>query len=98
LTPEAGERGVAVYSAHRDTHFRFLQNVAIGDEIDVTRSDGRTFHYRADATSVVRFDASGIDPLGSGYELVLSTCWPFDALISGPDRYLLHATLIGPDR
>ena len=98
LTPDAGERGVAVYSAHRDTHFRFLRDVAIGDEIDVTRSDGRTFRYRADATSVVRFDASGIDPLSRNYELVLSTCWPFDALTSGPDRYLLHATLIGSDR
>ncbi|HEY0909213.1 MAG TPA: class GN sortase [Bradyrhizobium sp.] len=98
LTPDAGERGVAVYSAHRDTHFRFLQNVAIGDEIDVTRSDGKMFRYRADAISVVRFDASGIDPLADGYGLVLSTCWPFDALTSGPDRYLLHATLIGPDR
>src|SRR6266480_3954822 len=30
-TPDAGERGVAVYSAHRDTHFRFLRDVAIGD-------------------------------------------------------------------
>jgi sortase A len=98
LTPDAGERGVAVYSAHRDTHFRFLRDVAIGDEIDVTRSDGRTFRYRADATSVVRFDASGIDPLSRNYELVLSTCWPFDALTSSPDRYLLHATLIGSDR
>jgi sortase A len=98
LTPDAGERGVAVYSAHRDTHFRFLKDVAIGDEIDVTRSDGRTFRYRADGTSVVRFDASGIDPLSRDYELVLSTCWPFDALTSGPDRYLLHATMIGSDR
>lgn len=96
LTPNAGERGVAVYSAHRDTHFAFLKNVAIGDEIDVTGSDGRTFHYRADATSVARFDASGIDPLAGGYELVLSTCWPFDALTPGPDRYLLHATMIEP--
>jgi len=94
-TPDAGERGVAVYSAHRDTHFRFLQHIAIGDEIDVTRSDGRKFRYRADSTSVVRFDASGIDPLSDGYELVLSTCWPFDALTPGPDRYLLHATLVG---
>jgi sortase A len=97
LTPDAGERGVAVYSAHRDTHFRFLKNVAIGDEIDVTRGDGKTFHYRADATSVVRFDASEIDPLAEGYELALSTCWPFDALTSGPDRYLLHATMIGSE-
>jgi len=96
LTPDAGERGTAVYSAHRDTHFRFLKDVVIGDEIEVTRADGKSFRYRADETSVVRFDKSGIDPLADGYQLVLSTCWPFDALTSGPDRYLVHATLIGP--
>lgn len=95
-TADAGERGIAVYSAHRDTHFRFLKDVAIGDEIDVTRSDGRTFRYRADAASVVRFDNSGIDPAGGSHELILSTCWPFDALTSGPERYLLHAAMIGP--
>ncbi len=95
-TADAGERGVAVYSAHRDTHFRFLENVAIGDEIDVTRRDGRTFRYRADGSTVVRFDQSGIDPVTDRHELVLSTCWPFDALTSGPERYLLHATLIEP--
>ena len=88
-------RGVAVYSAHRDTHFAFLKNIVIGDDIDVTRHDGRTFRYRVDATSVVRFDASGIDPLSDGHELVLSTCWPFDALTQGPERYLVHATMLG---
>jgi sortase A len=94
-TAEAGERGIAVYAAHRDTHFRFLKNVAVGDEIEVTRSDGKQFRYRADGSSVVRFDASGIDPATQGYELVLSTCWPFDAVTPGPERYILHATLIG---
>ena len=94
LTPDAGERGIAVYSAHRDTHFRFLKDVIVGDEIDVTRSDGNAFRYRVDGSSVVRFDASGIDPLSNGYELVLSTCWPFDSVISGPDRYILHATMM----
>ncbi|MBT1514846.1 class GN sortase [Bradyrhizobium sp. SRL28] len=94
-TPDAGERGVAVYSAHRDTHFAFLKNVVVGDEINVMRSDGKQFHYRVDATSVVRFDASGIDPLTDEYQLVLSTCWPFDALAQGPERYLVHATMLG---
>ncbi|WP_050419853.1 class GN sortase [Bradyrhizobium tropiciagri] len=94
---DAGERGVAVYSAHRDTHFRFLKDVTIGDEIDVTRSDGKMFRYRADRSAVVRFDQSGIDPLTGRYELVLSTCWPFGALTSGPERYLLHATMIESD-
>jgi sortase A len=28
---------------------------------------------------------------------VLSTCWPFEALTPGSKRYLLHATMIGPD-
>jgi sortase A len=95
LTPDAGERGVAVYSAHRDTHFRFLKDIVVGDEIMVTRRDGGMFRYRVDATSVVRFDASGIDPLSDGYELVLSTCWPFDAMTPGPARYLVHGTAIG---
>jgi sortase A len=95
LTPDAGERGIAVYSAHRDTHFRFLKDVKIGDEIDITRRDGKTFRYRADGSSVARFDASGIDPLTDAYELVLSTCFPFDAVTPGPERYLLHATMIG---
>src|SRR5436305_8669234 len=36
-TPDAGDRGVAVYSAHRDTHFSFLRDVTVGDEITVTR-------------------------------------------------------------
>jgi len=97
LTPDAGMRGIAVYSAHRDTHFRFLRDVIVGDEIDVTRNDGKTFRYRADATAVVRYDQSGIDPLAGGYELVLTTCWPFDALTPGPERYILHATLTKPD-
>ncbi|QOZ37596.1 class GN sortase [Bradyrhizobium sp. CCBAU 53421] len=96
-TVDAGERGVAVYSAHRDTHFRFLKDVTIGDEIDVTRSDGKIFRYRVDRSAVVRFDQSGIDSLTDRYELVLSTCWPFDALTSGPERYLLHATMIEPE-
>jgi sortase A len=92
-TPQAGERGVAVYSAHRDTHFSFLKDVAIGDEIVVTRSDGKQFSYRAVEASVVRFDASGIDPASHGYNLVLSTCWPFDSVTPGPLRYVLRAEM-----
>lgn len=93
-TSEPGERGTAVYSAHRDTHFSFLKDVAIGDEITVTRADGKTFTYRATNASVVRFDASGIDPLTNGHELVLTTCWPFDSVMPGPMRYVLHAVMV----
>jgi sortase A len=93
-TPDAGERGITVYSAHRDTHFNFLRDLAVGDDITVTRLDGKIFVYRADGASVVRYDDSGIDPRSDSYELALTTCWPFDAMTSGPLRYVLHATLI----
>ncbi|AMN41966.1 class GN sortase [Rhodoplanes sp. Z2-YC6860] len=94
LTANAGERGVAVYSAHRDTHFRFLKDVKMGDEIAVTRRDGRIFRYKVNGTSVVRYDDSGIDPITDRPELVLSTCWPLDSVTPGPLRYLVHAELI----
>ena len=61
-TPAAGEPGTAIYSGHRDTHFAFLGDVAVGDEIRVTRRDGRELRFRVTGTSVVRWDASGIDP------------------------------------
>lgn len=92
-TPNAGEPGVAVYAAHRDTHFRFLGDVVVGDDIDIARRDGKTFRYRVTGTSVVPFDASGIDAQAAGYELALSTCWPLDAITPGPLRYVVHATL-----
>ncbi|MBR0972153.1 class GN sortase [Bradyrhizobium japonicum] len=97
-TADAGERGVAVYAGHRDTHFRFLRNVAIGDIIEITRRDGRQFRYRADASAIVRFDESGIDPTAQDFQLVLTTCWPFEAVTPGPERYVLHGVLIGVDK
>ena len=70
----------------------------VGDVIAVTRQDGARFRYRIDGTSLVRFDASGIDPLSDGHELVLSTGWPLDAATPGPLRYLVHAILIPEDK
>jgi sortase A len=92
-TPVAGERGTAIYAAHRDTHFAFLGHLRRGDEIRVTRRDGAAFIYRVTATSVVRFDASGIDPHASGRHLVLATCWPLDAVRHGTERFIVEAEL-----
>jgi sortase A len=92
-TPDAGEPGTAVYSAHRDTHFAFLGKVVVGDEIDVVRRDGREVRFRVTATSIVRWDASGIDPAAAGRHLALVTCWPLNGKFSGPLRYVVHAEM-----
>jgi sortase A len=93
-TPQAGEPGTAVYSAHRDTHFAFLGDVVVGDEIVVVRRDGRALAFRVTATAIVRWDASGIDPAADGRRLALVTCWPLSAKFSGPLRYVVHAKLV----
>jgi sortase A len=89
----AGERGTAVFAAHRDTHFAFLKDVKDGDEILVTRDDGLTFTYIATGAEVVRFDQSGITANSQGRYLALATCWPFDGKVRGPLRYVVHAKL-----
>jgi sortase A len=65
-----------------------------GDEVVVTRGDGARFRFRVTGTSVVRWDASGIDPYADSRHLVLATCWPLDGKFAGPLRYLVHAELI----
>ncbi len=92
-TPMAGERGTAVYAAHRDTHFAFLKNVEENDQILVTRSDGKTVSYRVSHMAVVRWDEARIAPDREGRHLVLATCYPFDAITPGPLRYLVYADM-----
>ena len=93
-TSRIGERGTAVISAHRDTHFAFLKDVKVGDLITITRDDGLVFTYRVTGTSIVDWNKSGIDRNASGFNLVLSTCYPFNAITPGPLRYLVHAELV----
>ena len=93
-TSRPGTRGTSVMAAHRDTHFSFLKNVKIGDLIEVTRDDGLVFTYRAVNMRVVDWNKSGIDAHEAGFHLVLATCYPFDALTRGPQRYVVEAELV----
>lgn len=93
-TPAAGDRGVALYAAHRDTHFALLGDLKPGDQIEVQRIDGRRARFQVTGAQVVRWDASGIDPNAPGRSLALATCWPLDANTRGPLRYLVRADAV----
>ena len=94
VTP--GERGVAVFAAHRDTHFAFLKDVKPGDPVRVETANGaRTFTVTH--SEVVRWDQSGIVPNDGGpSRIALVTCWPLDAKTPGPMRYVVWAELSEP--
>ena len=92
-TPSPGEPGTSVIAAHRDTHFRFLKHLQPGDILHVTRKDGRSFRFTVTATRVVSWDRPGIAINAPGHNLALATCWPFDAVSSGPLRYVVDTTM-----
>ena len=93
-TPRPGERGTSVIAAHRDTHFNFLKDVEMGDVIAVTRNDGLTFRYAVTGMRVADWNRSGIDAHAPGRRLVLSTCYPFDSMVRGKERYIVEAVMV----
>jgi sortase A len=91
-TARPGERGNSVVSAHRDTHFRFLADAALGDPIVVERVDGVRVAYRIVGTRIADASALGIPRDTDVPTLTLVTCWPFDAIApGGPLRYVVVA-------
>ena len=93
-TPAIGTRGTAVVAAHRDMQFRYLREIESGDHIVVETANGRSSTFRVVETRVVRADTSGLDPEDSGStgaRLALVTCYPFDAVLRGPWRYVVLA-------
>ncbi len=97
-TPEAGEPGLSVYAAHRDTQFRRLGDLKPGDPVEVETVRGRIVRFRVTGRRIVRFDASGLDPAAPGRHLALVTCWPLDALVSGPERLVVEAVAEDPPK
>jgi sortase A len=89
-----GEPGVAVFAAHRDTHFALLKDVKAGDPV-LVETQGGDHVYRITGTEVVHWNASGIQPHDGGApRLALVTCWPFDGAFQGPLRYVVWAELV----
>ncbi len=91
-TATPGEDGACVVAGHRDTHFSVLKHLQQGDPIEVEDRRGLRHSYRVRECAVLdREDGWALAPAGSA-ELILVTCWPFDAVIpGGSQRYVVWA-------
>lgn len=90
-----GRPGNSVVSGHRDTHFKVLQKLGVGDLIRVEGVENRALLYRVDRLDVVDEHDLGVTRQDGPDRLTLVTCWPFDAItVGGPDRYVVTATRI----
>jgi sortase A len=87
-----GNKGNAVIAGHRDTHFRFLQELKHGDEVLIQSKNGVIHRFTVSEISVVTQDAYRyLDQTGLNV-LTLITCYPFNAIQpGGPLRYVVIA-------
>lgn len=96
-TARPGEPGVSLVSGHRDTHFRFLENLRAGDRLLIERP-AATHAYRVDHVRVIDLAHDRLTLDAGADRLVLVTCYPFDNWTAGGTRrYLVYARRI-PDQ
>ena len=69
---------VRVISGHRDTHFAFIRDLAVGDRVELTDAAGK-HAYRVVRFETVRHDGFAIPTHPDRPLLALATCFPFDA-------------------
>lgn len=92
-SPLPGAVGNSVIAGHRDTHFRILKDISIGDElwIEIGR---KQLVYRVVDTSVVSPDDTRPLRPESGEVLTLVTCYPFYYIGPAPKRFIVRAAAI----
>lgn len=87
-----GDAGVTVIAGHRDTHFAVLEQLRTGMDIVVEGSDGGSHQFRVTSLDIVDSTTTEIRLDAALPRLLLTTCYPFDAVTpGGPLRYVVVA-------
>lgn len=87
LPGEAGNIGIA---GHRDTFFRALHRVRLGDTITLETRAGEC-RYRVVSLHVVKPDDIGVLAATRRDTLTLVTCFPFHFIGAAPERFVVRA-------
>ena len=85
-----GEAGNVALAGHRDTYFRKLREVSLGDGIRLTTPDG-VFAYQVVSATVVPPERGDLVGAASQSVLTLVTCYPFEWIGPAPSRFVVRA-------
>jgi len=92
-TPLPWKDGNSALAAHRDTIFRPLKGVRLGDVLRLKTPHG-DFDYRVVDTLIVKpHDVWVLDPTPVS-TLTLISCWPFNYIGHAPERFIVRAERI----
>jgi sortase A len=91
-----GSSDTIILTGHRDTHFGFLQRLEQNDVIELETTTGIRRRYRVQETLIADSRSASIGIEQDQPQLVLVTCYPFDAIqAGGPLRYVVIASMEG---
>jgi len=97
-TPLPGETGNVAVAGHRDSFFRSIRHVQVGDDVFLDTAYGQ-FQYSVTSLKVVRADdVSVLEQQAAGSTLTLITCYPFLLVGPAPDRFVVLATEVARPR
>lgn len=88
-----GDTGNVVIAGHRDSFFRPLRDVQLGDDVFLETPRGR-FQYQVTAMQVVRSGDLTVLEQTNEEVLTLVTCYPFWVLGDAPDRFIVRASRV----
>ncbi|MEX0708759.1 MAG: class D sortase [Woeseia sp.] len=89
-TAMPGSNGNVGIAAHRDTHFRALKDLSLGDRIELALPDRTQVYVVTDLWVVEPTDVHILDDTGSAV-LTLVTCYPFYFVGNAPQRFVVRA-------
>jgi LPXTG-site transpeptidase (sortase) family protein len=92
-TPLPWEDGNSALAAHRDTFFRPLRDIRIGDELRLTTAH-EELRYRVRETLVVGPEDVRVLDSTDSPSLTLITCYPFNYVGHAPRRFIVRAEAI----
>jgi sortase A len=92
-----GESGNVAIAGHRDSFFRPLRNIQVGDDI-MLNTPGQRVHYRVSAYRVVNSSEVSVIAPTRDDVLTLVTCYPFWFVGAAPDRFVVRANLVDDER
>jgi sortase A len=93
-TPQPGQPGNSVISAHRDTFFRHIHELKDGDYILVQRA-GRQFRYQVTGKKILQPTDVWVTKPTADTELTLLTCYPTYYIGPAPERLAVFSRLVG---
>ncbi len=93
-TAMPGESGNVALAGHRDSFFRPLRHIRLGDAVTLKTRNG-DFQYRVESTAVVPASDVQVLHASSGRTMILITCFPFDYVGAAPNRFVVHAREVG---